>query len=73
VSTGLDPRVSERHLRAFMRLPVTMPAALVVRLSEKDLETLDKAGAREEYRGALADIVERLKRGHSERGAERHC
>jgi len=34
-----------------MRLPVTMPAALVVRLSEKDLETLDKAGAREEYRG----------------------
>ena len=49
-------------MHAFMRLPVTMPASLVVRLSAKDLETLDKAGDREEFWMASKTIVERLER-----------
>jgi hypothetical protein len=68
MSTGLDPRASEGHLHAFMRLPVTMPASLVVRLSTKDLETLDKAGDREEFWMASKTIVERLVVRHYGRG-----
>jgi hypothetical protein len=56
-----DVGLTKERLKAFMDLPWVLPATMLMRITDEDLDILGSAG-KEDYWRELAKIAERIER-----------
>jgi hypothetical protein len=55
-----DVDILERRLRQLERLPWPIPATVIIRMSEEDLDNLDAAADTDRYWSVLNGVVRRI-------------